>query len=339
MAAQMSSPELHPASASLSLVISALTVLNLSTTGKILGFHSSLRVYILSQPVLCGFAAFWRLLRLIHRLGTKPPSLEQLFIAIKRRFRDLSNSFHPENSAPTPEESRNWPTFFPLVLRLLAFLLGTIWGPVKLFATDGLLWTKVWAGCYTAYYMVTICAGAVEEEGIATEEAGSTGPGNSWIDHGEVYSGYLAILLQLAVFSCVDLKPIHPDRDILKGYQFRFYRLLAHFVAYLQYIRGPFAPVPRLVALAVLGYLFGQTPSTLYFLSTGSMPLVAWWFSTSEFAQNHLCLSARGTECSVRESVFAFDLFLRLLFFSIYGYTVHYHPEETAKASWLEWLP
>jgi hypothetical protein len=318
----MSSPELHPASAYLSLVISALTVLllNLSTSGKILGFHSSLRVYILSQPVLCGFAAFWRLLRLIIRLGTKPPSFEQLLIAIKCRIRDLSNSLHSENSAPTPEESQDRSPFFPSVLRLLAFLLGTFWGPVKLFATDGLLWTKVWAGCYTAYYMVTICAGAVGEEGLATEEAGSTGPGNSWIDHGEVYSEYLAILLQLAVFSCVDLKPIHPDRDILKRYQFRFYRLLAHFVAYLQYIRGPFAPVPWLVALAVLGYLVWTNAkyTLLYFLSTGSMPLVAWWVSTSEFAQNHLCLSARGTEGSVRKSVFAFDLFLRLLFFSIY---------------------
>ncbi|KAK1758987.1 hypothetical protein QBC47DRAFT_409787 [Echria macrotheca] len=365
METEATTSEVPAVTAYLGLLLCVLAVLTLQPDGHILGFHPSLRIYILSQPILCGVAAFWRFLRVAHFLRNQARwedfSWENLISATGRGFRNLVTIKHQD---PPPEPGRQaWglSPFWRAVVNLLLFLLATVWGPIKTFTATGLLWTTVWTA-YTAYYVVTKLGDFVGQNRAENRPAPPLAPNAPrdpvWIDKCENYSKYVAVPLQLAVFSCVDLRPIHPDKDILKRYEFRFYRLFAHLVSYLIYIyleqqardrlhqrfrRRVLAPIPWLFLLVILGYfVFTQNTFTLlYIFVTASIPLVVWILSNIEGndVRKNLGLVEVPGEHSLLQGFFAFDLFLRLLFFSIYGYVVHYHPEETAKAPWLEWLP
>jgi hypothetical protein len=247
--------------------------------------------------------------------------------------------------------------------------VGTFWAPIKIFACSELLWTKVWAGCYTGYCVVTACANFFEEvqseieethteetrtEETHTERTDTARPDSSWVDWGDVNCGHLAVAIQLIIFAYVDLKPIPPDKDISKRYLYRFYRLLPHILAFFLYIRrlddrnmrwGKFrrnsAPVLLVIDMVIFVYfLWIDAKYTLLNLAvTLFIPLVVWDLFEVQFFRDFCHLCPEGTGHSKIASCFVFDLFLRLMFFSIYGYIYHYHPEETSKALWLEWLP
>ena len=175
----------------------------------------------------------------------------------------------------------------------------------------------------------------------------------SWVNWAEDNCGYFAISLQLLIFAFADLKPIRPSKDISRRYQYRFYRLLPPIFAFFLYIRcHDEKKNVRLVDFILEFYWLSLWPLFFYFLSIDArytlfilspffvcISMLVFELSESQFAQKYLYLCALDEGGSMIVSCFAFDMFLRLLFFSIYGYTCHYHPDETSKSSRLEWLP
>lgn len=310
-------------------------------SGRVCGFHPSLRTYLRSSPIVCAVDAILILLRLaIYICRGDAPS-----VAAQRVRTVRSQGAEHMPLAGGLQELEQMP-----FLRIFWFVFGTLSQLVKLAALRGVPWTQVWGGIYVGSFLVVEGLHALSRRTEVEVHLPEKSRLERWLERIEHGIGGAAVLLQLGVLATVDLAGIPPDRNVTKRWKFRSLRLVAHFVPvfiYLPFVlahaEDPVVQLRRRIKSLVLAMLLVNVLLTtlhtlnyrfshLYVLWSLAISTLAWMLFFYPQTKRHVLLCGAGA--SGYMNVCVFDFFCRILCFSLFWYVWYYDPNGTVKPRW-----
>jgi hypothetical protein len=312
-------------------------------SGRVCYLDPSLRIYLRSSPIVCAFDAITIIVRFVIyiRRGLSPPTAAKKVMFARRR--DIKD---PETGHRALEQIMFW--------RFVWFVVGVLPQVIKLMACSGLPWTKLWAWFYLVSFII------VEVMETLAKFAKERDPPEDysrdlWIDFFDLACGAVAVLLQLFLLAWIDLAEKPPDHIVHTKWLTRFYRLGAHFVAFLIQFSfgglvmaldtgapmespnlrwGGFVMTMLLIFCIQLVGFEGHHFSYLYFMFSIIISFFAWLLYFIPPVKTHV-LRCRGAGFL---NVLAFDFFSRVLCLSLFWYAKHYNPTGTFKPQWAEVL-
>ena len=305
--------------------------------GSICGFEPSRSIYLRSSPFVCIADTLGLIMRFIQHTfqGQSPFSAARL--VLRDRKYDLSTT---SRDATSPE--------CPQIFRFGVFVVGIAYSFVKLLASSGIFWSKIWACCYFASFLTWFALGHLARNAPTDPIL----PRNSRQDSSSVKLdlglGYIGIFLQFLTLAWVDFAAIEPDRDLSKRYKYHGFRLGGHIIALFihaifmsidgrafrlsSHSQKTLSIVSILLILGVLTTLHGLNYRyTLYsFFYSIVTAIASWLLFIIPFSRELVCVFGKGDY----KNVLAFDFFCRILFLSLFWYFKCYQPDGTSKPEW-----
>ncbi|KAI9162857.1 hypothetical protein HJFPF1_04452 [Paramyrothecium foliicola] len=341
----------------LSLAILALNLM-LQPTGRVCGFPHSARVYLRSSPVVCTVDSLTLLIDFSYKFFQTASITQAANKSIAWRYGDSSSDLQcPKVGSKAL-----------LLLRLMVFVLGTVFGALKIFFTKGLQWEQIAAGCYVGplgvteviHYFAIVTSNELTTDS-STSASSSLRQTRKLIHSCEVTSGVLAVLLQLFCLTWVDLAEIPPDDNLVLRWAFGFIRLVTHLLACLVYAvsledvsdiswltirrRKMAATISMLLMFGVVDafQIVDYRYTLRYLLVSLGISSIARFLTSLRFAEK--CIMFYDAESDIAlgrrpgrqvAHILSFDFLSRLLFFSAYWYARLYKSEFTFRPEWLE---
>ena len=314
-------------------------------SGRVCGFHPSLRTYIRSSPIVCGCDAVIMIIRFItyNYHGLSPPSAAKKVLT--ERNKDLET---PQTEGIQSLEKLPF-------LRWFFFVFGVLPQVIKLLACSGIPWTQISACLYLASFLVTEALKAIakfaEEEGPDDFENERLEKWENLLSICEKCFGALAVLLQMSVLALVDLARIPIDPDPLRRWRFRTLRFSAHLLTLFIYFPLVFWPTSSarflthqtrnllilmllVVTLLTLLHGFNLRFSLMYFMCSFILSMFSWVLFHFSATRTHILLCKQETK--EPRNVVVFDFFCKILLFSGFWYVWCYNPAGTFKPKWAE---